>query len=102
MKDVIAMLQDIRRPRLLIQAARIGSENYQPSTHLPRILGYGTKVLGARALMQLVEMESDLDEKRRAGDATYNVSRHVDVLCAMMGEARLLRVNRQEPQLSVV
>lgn len=94
MKDIISMLQDLHRPRLLIRAARIGSEQYQRHTHLQQILGYGCRATGARALMLLIESEQELDEKRRADDATYSVARHIEVLSAMMGEARLLRMAR--------
>ncbi|MCH2165502.1 MAG: DUF6477 family protein [Marinovum sp.] len=94
MKDVVSMLQDLHRPRLLIQAARIGSEQYHRTAHLPRLLGFTTRLSGVKALMQLIEIEQDLDEKRRCADPSYSVARHVDVLSAMMGEARVLRVAR--------
>ncbi|WP_425039535.1 DUF6477 family protein [Primorskyibacter sp. S187A] len=94
MKDIMTMLQDLRRPRLLIQAARIGAQNYQRDLHLARILGYGNAVSGTQAIIKLIERERDLDEKRRCDDAGYNIAQHVDVLSAMMGEARLLRAAR--------
>lgn len=91
MQDVLSILSDIRRPRLLIQAARVGSEQYERSLHLPRILGFGASRKGSSVLLCLIEMESELNRRRRDDDASYSISRHVDVLSAMMGEARLLR-----------
>ncbi|SDX99102.1 DUF6477 family protein [Citreimonas salinaria] len=91
MKDILSLVSDLRRPRLLIRAARIGAQEYQRDPHLHRILGYGNLPRPGEALMRLLSIEGDLDEMRHGGDAGYSVSRHVEVLSAMMGEARLLR-----------
>lgn len=97
MKDILSLVSDLRRPRLLIRAARIGAQEYRRDPHLHRILGYGNLPRSGEALMQLLMIEGELDEKRRGGDAGYSVSRHVEVLSAMMGEARLLRAARPVP-----
>ncbi|MBV2361132.1 hypothetical protein KUH32_15315 [Thalassococcus sp. CAU 1522] len=91
MRDILGLLAHLRRPRLLIRAARIGAVNYRRDTHLHRLLGYSSLPRSGAALMRLIEVEADLDEKRRNDDAGYSVSRHVEVLMAMMGEAQLLR-----------
>lgn len=91
MKDVLSMLNDLRRPRLLIRAARIGAQDYRRAPHLNRILGFGSLPRPGAALMHLMELEAELDSRRRIEDAGYSVSRHVEVLTAMMGEARLMR-----------
>ena len=44
----------------------------------------------AAALLQLLEMEVALNDQRQSEDAGYSLTRHVDILIAMMGEARLL------------
>ena len=77
--------------RLLIRAARIGAQDYRRNPHLHRLLGYGALPRPGAALVRLMEIEADLDEQRAAEDAAYSVSRHVEVLTAMMGEAHLLR-----------
>ena len=91
MKDLLSMLHGVRRPPLLMRAARIGAEDYNRSIHLPRLLGYGAQPRHGTALMKLMEIESDINEQRTSGDAGYNLIRHVDVLIAMLGEARILR-----------
>lgn len=91
MKDILGLLNDLRRPRLLIRAARIGAQDYRRNPHLHRVLGFGVLPRPGAALMQLMEIEATLDENRRTQDAAYSVSRHVEVLTAMMGEARLMR-----------
>ena len=91
MKDILGMLNDLRRPRLLIRAARIGAQDYRRNPHLHRLMGYGNLPRPGAALMRLMEIEADLNEKRQTDAAAYSISRHVEVLTAMMGEARLMR-----------
>ena len=76
---------------LLSQSYRIGAQEYRRGPQLQRLLGYGQLPRSGAALMKLMEMEADLEDRRVAGDAGYSISRHVEVLCAMMGEARILR-----------
>lgn len=91
MQDVMSMLNSLRRPRLLIRAARIGARDYSRTRHLQRLLGYGTLPRPGAALMRLIEMESALDIMRHEADAGYSITRHLDILIAMMGEAQILR-----------
>jgi hypothetical protein len=99
MQDVLSMLQALRRPALLMRAARIGAEDYRRGTHLSRLLGYGATPRHAPALLKLMEMESDLNTQRVSGDTSYSLVKHVDVLIAMVGEARVLRA-ASAPQLT--
>ncbi|MEX0348515.1 MAG: DUF6477 family protein [Paracoccaceae bacterium] len=94
MQDLNTMLSTLRRPRLLIRAARHGVQEYSRERHLPRILGYGALPRPAAALVRLIELERALDERRRDDDAGYSVIRHLDLLIAMMGEAQLLKASR--------
>ncbi len=91
MQDVLSMLQALRRPPLLMRAARIGADDYQRAAHLPRLLGYGMLPRHGAALMKLMELENTLNDQRRSGDTSYSLVKHVDVLIAMVGEARVLR-----------
>ena len=88
MKDILGQLNDLRRPRLLIRAARIGVQEYRRELHLKRLLGQASLPRPGAALMQLMEIEGAMDDRRRTDSASYSVSRHVEVLTAMMGEAR--------------
>ncbi len=94
MKDILGLLNDLRRPRLLIRAARIGVQDYRRDPHLHRLLGYGALPRSGAAIMKLMELETDLDNRRRSADAGYSVARHVELLVALMGEARILRESR--------
>lgn len=49
--------------------------------------------------MRLLEIESAQEEQRASTDACYNLVRHVNVLIAIVGEARGLRAAPPDPQL---
>ncbi|WIY24890.1 DUF6477 family protein [Parasedimentitalea psychrophila] len=96
MLDLIARLSSLHRPRLLIRAARIGARDYSRTRHLPRLLGYGGLPRPASAVMQLIEQEQHLNQRRLDNEPGYPLTRHVEVLIAMMGESQLLSDNQQQ------
>lgn len=99
MQDPLSMVMALRRPGLLIRAARHGVADYRREAHLPRILSYGRLPRPAQALIQLMEKEAELNDARVEGRATYSLPRHIDVLIALMGESQVLRAARQtEPE----
>ena len=91
MTDFRALLNELRRPRLLIRAARFGLEDYSRERDLKRLVP--TPLSPSRTVPQLLAAEERLEETRRTGDATYSVARHIDVLIALMAEVRLLPRN---------
>ncbi|ATG43310.1 hypothetical protein D1820_03310 [Phaeobacter sp. LSS9] len=91
MQDIFGHLAALRRPRLLVRTARIGARDYSRRRDLRRVLGYGTLPKPAAAVMRLLDLERDHNRRREAGDAGYSLTRHVDVLIALMGEADGLR-----------
>ena len=94
MQDVLTMMSKLTRPRLLIRAARIGADDYRRDKHLQRVLGYGRSLRNAEALLKLMEIEVGVNQMRDDGDASYSLVLHVDILIAMMGEARILRATQ--------
>lgn len=94
MKDILGTLAELKRPGLLIRAARLGTDGYRRESHLRRVLGLGAPLRNGAALMALVDLEADLDAQRRSDAAGYSVTRHVDVMIALMAEAQLLRASR--------
>ena len=93
MQDVLTILQNLHRPKLLMRAARIGATDYRRSAHLPRLLGYGQTPKHTSAIHRLMEIEGDLNALRKSGESSYNLVRHIDVLIAIVGEARFLRAS---------
>ena len=90
MSETLSLLRSLRRPRLLIRAARFGLSDYRRDTDLPRVLQRPAPNCPEGALQELVVEEQMIEEIRRSGDASYSISHHIELLVAMMSEARLL------------
>jgi len=91
MLDIQSLISQLRRPRLLVRAARFGVDDYDRERDLPRVLKTDTVPKPGDALMQLMGVESELDDQRSRKDALYAVGTHIDTLTAIMGEARILQ-----------
>lgn len=95
MQDLMTQIATLRRPRLLIRAARIGAQTYRREARLPRLLGYGVSLRLGPTVVRLMALEAEMNEKRENGDAGYSIAAHVDLLTAIMGEYQLLRAQTQ-------
>lgn len=82
-----ARLPDLKRPKLLVRAARLAAENIQRKPVLKRI--FGDEDIPKNTVSNLAEIETELNEKRKTGDAEYSIACHVTVLAALMHEAAL-------------
>jgi hypothetical protein len=89
MSDFRTILANLRRPRLLMNAARFGLGDYRRERDLRRLVRCGLSP--EDTVPSLISVEAELEETRLAGDATYSVTRHIEVLIALLAEARLLR-----------
>jgi hypothetical protein len=89
MSDVRSLLADLRRPRLLMRAARFGLGDYRRDRDLRRLVN--TPASPEETLPRLLVVEQQLEGTRLSGDASYSPARHIDVLIALLAEAQLLR-----------
>jgi hypothetical protein len=89
MSDFRTILANLRRPRLLMNAARFGLGDYRRERDLRRLVRCGLSPM--ETVPSLISVEAELEETRLAGGATYSVTRHIEVLIALLAEARLLR-----------
>ena len=89
MTEFATILAALRRPKILIRAARAGVADYPRERDLKRLLR-GRGAASTQALSSLLDEEGRLEAIRSAGEATYNLQRHVAVLTAILAEARLL------------
>jgi hypothetical protein len=92
MQNGLTAFNRLRRPPLLIRAARIGMAGYDRPTHLARHLGDGPLPRAGDALAPLIEIEAALEADRKGRAAHYQAARHMDVLIAMIGEVRCMQV----------
>ena len=80
----------LSRPKLLARAAKAGSEIYKRERDLarlsPRLVG---QVGASRIIEGLRAAEAACEDDRKAGAATYSLSRHVGLLAALVAETRM-------------
>ncbi len=89
MSDFRLILANLRRPRLLMRAARFGLGDYRRDRDLRRLVKGSASP--EKTVETLLSVEEHLEETRLAGDAGYSIARHIDVLIALLAEAQLLR-----------
>ena len=98
MQDPLSRVQSLRRPCLLLDAARAGLRHYRRETHLSRALGrqgHARLIRPFEALEELLEIEQKLNDERHKNEAGYSYFRHVEVLIATLAEAQTLRATCQ-------
>ena len=88
-------LSSLRRPRLLVRAARIGAEEFHRNIHLPRLLGHSDLSDGVKILDQLSGLERDIEQSRTEGELSYSISQHVDVLTALLAELSFQQIKEK-------
>lgn len=89
MTDHRTLLASLRRPRLLMRAARFGLGDYRRDRDLRRLVSGPTSP--EETVTSLITTEARLEATRLAGEAGYSVARHIEVLIALLAEAQLLR-----------
>ena len=90
MPNLHTVLSTLRRPRLLVRAARLGMADYNRKRDLTRLTGQSPRCAPATIVENLIAQEEYIEESRRIGDANYQPSKHVEMLVALMAECRLL------------
>lgn len=88
MIDIRTRLGQLKRPQLLVRAARHGVDSYRRARHLRNLLDIDDLPGHGDAIMQLFDLENTLNENRIAKNGNYSAARHVEVLIAISGEAR--------------
>lgn len=89
MLDLKSRLNALCRPRLLVRAARTQAAAYRRTSHLRRLLGTTVPPVPTVAILHLLDLEAEYNMMRITKDAGYLISRHIDILIALMGEAEI-------------
>lgn len=87
-------LDALSRPRLLVDAARHGLSCYERRRDLRRMLRVAIPADARAALQKLIPIEADLERRRTTEGRSYVPTRHVDILIALMAEARDFKAQR--------
>ncbi len=91
MLDVQTRIAMLKRPKLLARAARFGVDDYRREVHLRRLLRLDDLPRPADAIMRLLDTEAEINALRETRSGNYVPAKHVEVLIAIAGEARLLQ-----------
>lgn len=91
MLDLQTRIATLTRPSILARAARFGLDEYRRHVHLRRILRTENLPKHGAAIMQLLDREAEINTQRLEKSGQYRPAHHVEVLIAILGEARLMR-----------
>jgi len=98
MLDPLNFAKRLHRPQLLVASARHALNGYARKRHLPRLLQQAELPEAGEATMRLIDLEKELEHARRRKDAAYDAVRHVEMLTAIMHEARMLAWRKPSDQ----
>ncbi|MDF0599524.1 DUF6477 family protein [Psychromarinibacter sp. C21-152] len=90
MSELLHLVSALRRPRLLLAAVRHGLTEYNREKTLRRLTGGGALPAPRRAVQSLLLAEEMQEAARLAREATYSPARHIEILVALIAEARTL------------
>lgn len=90
MLNIIDILQTLKRPKILVRAARLGLEEYNRDRELRRITKTTRNACPQAVFDRLLAHENYLEDARCNGDASYSIQRHIQVLTAVLAEAKLI------------
>ena len=89
MTDFRTLLASLRRPRLLIRAARFGLADYRRDRDLRRLLDAAAP-RPSTPCRRCWRRRNSWKQPASPATPAYSVARHIEVLIALMAEARLL------------
>lgn len=89
MTDIQTQMSSLRRPRLLVRAAKLGLSDYMRERDLKRMFAPAAPPGPGQAMRPLLDWEAEMDAVRLEGGAAYSAARHVAVLTALIAESRL-------------
>jgi hypothetical protein len=91
MLDLLGMISALERPRLLVRTARFGLGGYDRARCLSRLIDAPGPLRTGEIILRLIEAEATQEDLRLARVAAYKPRRHLEVLIALLAEARTLR-----------
>ncbi|MEO0912620.1 MAG: DUF6477 family protein [Pseudomonadota bacterium] len=87
MSDIQTTLTHLRRPKLLVRAARLGADLYKRERDLRTALG--AEPPHRQTLGALLAAEDTMEAVRKSGNGAYSAEKHIRVLTALIAEARV-------------
>ncbi|HEU0222500.1 MAG TPA: DUF6477 family protein [Paracoccaceae bacterium] len=91
MTDPRSLIAALRRPRLLVRAARAGKRAYVRELHLaPLAPQADPRRDPVGAIARLKQVEEACESARRSRAADYSPGSHISVLAALLAEVELM------------
>ena len=84
-----SLLQSLNRPKLLVRAAQVWLPEFNRTRSMRRIFPGVVPPPPGRGFEALWEQEKAIDQLRCEGAACYSAARHIEILVALIVEARL-------------
>ena len=94
MQDLLSQAMRLKRPDLLVRAARFGLDDYSRDRDLRRCLKTEMLPSPGRALVELLQIEKQINSERVDRTGTYLARVHIAVLTAIMAETQAFRDTR--------
>lgn len=94
MEDVLTQITRLKRPTLLVCTARHGIEDYNRLIHLRRLLKTDNLPSPGKAVVKLMDLQIILNDQGVDKRAEYSVARHIELIVALMCEARILKASK--------
>ena len=91
MRHIELRLNTLKRPKLMLEAARNGLARYDPSRHLPVLLGGSLHRRKTGQLDCLLDIEETYNRLRKEKRAEYSPARHIRYLIAILAECSSLK-----------
>jgi hypothetical protein len=94
MQSIQDQVQRLKRPKLMVKAARISADTFNRKVRLPHLLERGTCPAVGEAIMQLLNLEGEANALRHLDDPNYSYEHHISLLAAIIAETNLLQLSR--------
>ena len=89
MSSPLAYLQNLNRPQLLVNAARVWLPDFNRDRSMKRIFPSIVPPAPVHGFDALVGQEMEINQVRLERAASYSAARHIELLVALIVEARL-------------
>ena len=88
MENALQKLSQLKRPKVLNTAVRLGLPQYKRQKELSRILGFKFEGSDKELIHYLFQIEAAINEQRLQHDPFYRMVYHIDVLIALIHEVQ--------------
>ena len=94
MNDICSNISALRRPKILLRAARTLSANLPAQKYSGKIVPLEAARTRQNNIQQMLEFEERLDQMRREGNAEYSAQQHVTALARLINQLQRHELQR--------